>query len=237
MHIINRETVDCYAYSNSELCTKPIKGIVLEFHGLGYGDLIHGHNERSRMFAQNGVLYVFPYYGPWSWMNRNAVAIVDAVTDAFFDRFSLAPNTPIIASGGSMGGLSSLIYTRYAKRTPTACAANCPVCDLPFHRTERDDLPRTVYSAFCDYPMPFDDAVKTASPVHQAADMPKIPYLIVHCEEDKAVNKAKHSDVLVEALRKSGHEVEYIAVPGRGHCDMDEAAWKRYDGFILENIK
>lgn len=236
INIINRDTVGQYAYNNGEICVQPIKGVVLEFHGLGYGDLIHGHDERHRMFAERGVLYVFPYYGPWSWMNRTAVDTVDAVVDALFDRYSLDAGTPIIASGGSMGGLSSLIYTLYAKRTPTACAANCPVCDLLFHRTERDDLPRTVYHAFGGYPMPFEEAVKTASPLHQAANMPFIPYFIAHCEEDRAVDKQRHSDALVDALRASGHDVEYVSVPGRGHCDMDIETWKRYDEFIFGHI-
>ena len=49
-----------------------------------------------------------------------------------------------------MGGLCALVWPRYTKRRVVAVAANCPVCDLPFHYTERPDLPRTLRAAFGD---------------------------------------------------------------------------------------
>ena len=169
-------------------------------------------------------------------MNDVAVRTVDEIIDAIFDKYSLDDNTPIISTGGSMGGLSALIYTRYAKRTPAACAANCPVCDLFFHYTERVDLPRTIYHALAHYEMDFEEAKRSISPLHQVENMPDIPYFVVHCTADTAVNKEKHSDIFVEQMRATNHRVEYIAVAGHGHCDLSPEARAKYEHFIFAHI-
>ena len=234
MNIINKTNLEYFAHTNEDICKKPIKGIVLEFHGLGRGGrMVSEHSELAKDCGEKGLLYVFPYYGPWSWMNSTAVKTVDAIVEAIFDKYSLEDNTPIISTGGSMGGLSALIYSRYAQRTPAACAANCPVCDLQYHYMERVDLPRTIYHAFAHYNMPLEDAIKTASPIEQIKEMPHIPYYIVHTLEDTMVNKEKHSDTFVKAMRKLGHRVEYVEVPERDHLDLTEEALKGYNDFIL----
>ena len=123
-----------------------------------------------------------------------------------------------------MGGLSALVYTAYAKITPVACVANCPVCDLPYHYTERDDLPRTLYSAFSTYEGSMDEALRSASPLHLVEKMPDIPYVIYHCTADKAVNIEKHSTAFVDAMKMANKNVEFIKVEDRGHCDLSAEA-------------
>jgi dipeptidyl aminopeptidase/acylaminoacyl peptidase len=65
-------------------------------------------------------------------------------------------------------------------------------------------------------------ALEEQSPLHQVAGMPDIPYLIVHGDQDTAVNKARHSDRLVAAMRARGLRVNYIEVPGMGHGAIPE---------------
>jgi dipeptidyl aminopeptidase/acylaminoacyl peptidase len=57
---------------------------------------------------------------------------------------------------------------------------------------------------------------KAASPFHHVRkDAP--PLLLFHGTKDKTVN-VKHSDVLVEALKKEGvKEVTYLRIEGAGH--------------------
>jgi dipeptidyl aminopeptidase/acylaminoacyl peptidase len=117
-----------------------------------------------------------------------------------------------------MGGTSSLIFTRYTKHPVTACLANCPAADVTWHYTERPDLPRTFHSAFYGYKGPFQQILKEHSPLHQAAKMPRIPYLIVAGSKDSSVSQKKHADPLVRALRKHKHNVEYLVLPEMGHC-------------------
>lgn len=83
--------------------------------------------DEGKFYAENNILYVVPYQNPWAWMNSQTVDFTDEILDVLFEAYSLPENLPIASTGGSMGGLSALVYTAYAKRTPTVCAANCPV--------------------------------------------------------------------------------------------------------------
>jgi len=221
--VISAETLEQFAWTNLSFLNETPSGVVLIFHGLNFVNLRSECSAFEIYCAQHHLLTLFPYYGPWSWMNDDAVRCVDEVVDAAFERFHLDASTPVIASGNSMGGLSSLVYTRYARRTPKACFANCPVCDLPYHATERPDLPRTVYTAFSGAPCGLEEALRQHSPLHLAEDMPRIPYYIVHGTADTAVNKQMHSDRFVAAMHENHHELIYREVEGMRHCAFADA--------------
>lgn len=214
----------------------PVRGIVLRFSGLGATGLKDGADPMEMEWGQAGGLVVQPYHDPWAWMNPATRAFVDELVAGLFARYALAPNTPVIATGGSMGGHGALLYTLLSSRPVAACAANCPVCDLPFHYTERPDLPRTMHHAFGSYG-DISDALVAHSPLHQAARMPDVPYLIIHGEDDRAVGKAQHSDKLVAALRARGLTVDYREQPGMGHCGpFDWTLHRRMTEFVLEQL-
>lgn len=220
--IIRFDALSSFAHNNAQLLTDPPRGIVLKFAGLGDARLYSDETDEDRYYASRNVLLLQPYNAPWCWMNRQAVAFTDELVQVVFSHYALPEGTPVVSTGGSMGGLSALVYCLYAGRTPAACVANCPVCDLPYHFTERPDLPRTLYNAFWNEDGTLEEAMRARSPLHLAAKLPEIPYVIYHCEQDQAVNKAMHSDRLVAAMRPA-HDVTYIAVPDRGHCDLPEA--------------
>ena len=232
---ITYETLSYYAATNAEIALKPIRGMVLTFHGLGFASMFSEHDEYDKLLAEQGILRVIPYYNPWCWMNRQTVDFVDEIIDVLAEHFGLEAGFPIISTGGSMGGLCSLTYAAYARRTPAAVISNCPVCDLPYHFTERPDLPRTLYSAFGTYDGTLDEALRSASPLHLAQNgaMPDIPYYLFHCTEDKAVNKERHSDRFVAAMQTIGRDVTYTAVADRGHCDLSPDARKEYDALPM----
>lgn len=234
---VNLNNLTNFAWTNANELKGPARAIALDFHGLGYGGMReNGPGVFDLFCAEKGILTVFPYYGPWSWMNFQAIALVDAVVAAAKEKFGLAADAPVISTGGSMGGLSALIYTRYARVTPTACAANCPVCDLPYHATERPDLPRTMVAAFAGYPCSIELAMELHSPLHQAAGMPRVPYYVVHGGADKAVNQQKHSDRFVAAMREAGQSITYRVVEPMEHCDLKSfpEAEREYYDFIAE---
>ena len=142
----------------------------------------------------------------------------------------------VLITGGSMGGLSALVYCAYAKITPCACVTNCPVCDLVYHYTERPDLPRTLYSAFGDYEGTMEDALKSCSPLHLAEKLPHIPYTVFHCEADKSVNLEKHSLRFVEAMEAAQQRIVLRKIPFRGHCDLSAEGRVAYMQAILSSI-
>lgn len=233
--IIRYETLRNFAYSNDQICQGEIKGIVLDFFGLNGNLMFSEDTEKGLMFAKIGIVYVVPYYNPWAWMNQQAVCYTDEILDVLIEHYNLSEEIPIVSTGGSMGGLSALVYTAKAKRTPVACVANCPVCDLPYHYTERPDLPRTLYSAFYYENGTVEQALQTASPLHLAENMPDVQYHIFHCDEDKSVNKEKHSDRFVAKLKQK-HAVTYDIVPGRGHCDLTDEMKDLYNQYIIQSI-
>ncbi len=230
-NVMSEDNLSSFCYTNEALLNKTPVSIVLDFHGLGFCGMMDGPNELASLCAGNGSLYVFPYYGPWSWMNDLAVKYVDEIVSVILKKYSLK-DPVIVSSGGSMGGLSALVYSNYAAVRPAACTANCPVCDLPYHFTERPDLPRTIKLATAHYTCGFEQAVRSISPLHIVQSMPDIPYFIIHGTADKSVNKAMHSDRLVEALRLAGKNVTYKEIEGMEHCALNEN-FQQYADFIL----
>ena len=222
------ENLRFFAHTNAEAVRGPVRGLVIDHMGLGSQWTADGLTARDLDFAARGLLFMTPYNGPWSWMNDAAIAATDLFVSLLFERFSLPADTPLCSTGGSMGGLAALVHARYTKHRLAAVAVNCPVCDLPFHVTERPDLPRTLWSAFGDAP-DFDAALRAHSPLHLAPSMPDVPYTVVHSTDDKAVSKAKHADPFVAALRAAGRRVRYVVSEGTGHCDLRADARAAYD--------
>ena len=235
--IMNPENLRSFAYVNNSICAKPIKGIVLNFTGLGNQNIHTADMDAGQYYGERGILYVIPYNNPWCWMNRQAVAYTDEIVDVLVNAYSLRENIPIVSSGGSMGGLSSLVYMVYAKRTPVACVANCPVCDAVYHYTERKDLPRTMYSALYNEPGDLQTALRTISPIHLIDRMPRVKYHIFHCGNDMSVNLHRHSEPFMEQMRRQGHDITFDLVPDRGHCDLTYQMKKRYADYIVDAIE
>lgn len=231
--IINYENLSSFAYSNDKEITGEIKGVVLDFFGLGGMGMYPNGTKFGHFFAEHNVLYVIPYSNPWGWMNRDEVRLTDEILDVLFDKLNLSDDIPIVSSGGSMGGLACIVYTKYAKRTPCGCVANCPVCDLVYHFTERVDLPRTIYSAFYNYEGDLNSALKSASPLHLIDTLPaKTEYIVFHCDKDSAVNINMHSEKFVDVLSKT-RDVKFFIVKDRDHCDLGEEMEQRYLDEIL----
>lgn len=234
--IMTYENIRSFAYVNDRIVKKPIKGIVVNFIGLGGEEMFDNDKDGDTFFCEHGILYVHPYNNPWNWMNMQAVNYTDEILDVLFEALELPEDLPIVSTGGSMGGLSCLVYTYYAKRTPVACVANCPVCDAPYHYTERPDLPRTMYSALYNNEGTLDDALKSISPLHLAPNMPDIPYTVFHCNKDRAVNIDMHSEKLVAAFKAAGKTINYHIVPDKGHCDLTPEMYELYRKYLIDAI-
>lgn len=234
--IITYENLRKFAYSSDHLIEGEIKGIVLSFYGLGGAEMHSQDRGVAFELAKKGIIYVHPYTNPWCWMNDSAVRLTDEIIEVLCDKYGLGDEVRVVSSGGSMGGLSALVYTVYARITPVACVANCPVCDLPYHFTEREDLPRTLYSAFSGYDCSLDEALRSCSPLHLVEKMPDISYVLFHCTADRAVNIDRHSERFVGSMRALGKKIEFIKVDGRGHCDLGAEAEMAYFNALCKTL-
>jgi dipeptidyl aminopeptidase/acylaminoacyl peptidase len=229
---MNIDVIKDVCWTSEDYTTQPIHGVVLSFHGLGGGWGKNSPWPDEYEFTQAGGLIVHPYYGPWSWMNAKARAMIDDLVDAVYAKWQFPASLPLIATGGSMGGQGALLYTRYARRKIAACYANCPAADLRFHFTERPDLPASIRYA-AGYPDDLEAYFRSDSPLEQVANLPDIPYLLVQGGKDTAVNKQRHADVMVAAMRQRGLKVDYLEIPLMGHCSpLPAAALKRAADFV-----
>ncbi len=222
-----------FAESNVAIVKEPIRGIVVNHIWLGYTQFAPNAVRARPDLAEKGIVYVSPYAGPWSWMNRNSVELSDAVVDVVMRHYGLdGTNTMIVSNGTSMGGLGALIWAKSSRHRVGAVVASCPVTDLVLHYSERPDLPRTISWAFADAP-DMDAAIRAHSPQHLVAQMPRIPYFIVHSTADRAVNKSMHSDRFVSAMRELGHQVDYIPSLGTGHAKLTPEATAKLNAALL----
>jgi len=235
--IINDQNLRNFAYVNDAICKMPIQGIVISFSGLG-GMIMHDHDfTEGEFYAEKGILYVEPYNNPWAWMNNQAVAYTDEIIDVLIKKYDLDENISIVSTGLSMGGQSALVYTAKAKRTPVACVANCPVCDVLYHFTERKDLPRTLYSSLFHEEGTLEDALKSISPLHLIDKMPKVKYHIFHCDEDMDVNIDAHSKKLVAEFEQRKYDFTFDVVTSRGHCDLTLEMKRKFSEYVIHAIE
>lgn len=235
--IINCENLSSFTYVNDGICKKPIRGIIVSFSGLGSTTMRSNDFTEGEFYAEKGILYVEPYNNPWAWMNNQAVKYTDEIIDVLIEKYDLDENIPIVSTGLSMGGQSALIYTAKSKRIPVACVANCPVCDVVFHFTERKDLPRTLYSSLFNEEGTLEDALKRISPLHLIDKMPKVKYHIFHCNEDMAVNINVHSQKLIEEFDKRQYDFTFDIIEGRGHCDLTLEMQRKFAEYIINAIE
>ena len=218
---ITWENISQFCMSNVDNVKLPVKGIIVEHHGLGCHNFRSHETDSFGNYAAQGILRFHVHGNPWGWMGEPNVKLVDRILDLAKDHFKLGPEVKICSFGGSMGGQMALTWAQYTKHRAMigSVVLNCPVTDLEYHYTERDDLPRTITSAF-SYARDFNAELARRSPQHEVARMPDVRYFIAHSTADKLVNKEKHSDRFVAAMKKAGRNVTYVASEGTDHCQL-----------------
>lgn len=226
--LINADHLRQFAYVNDRVCERPIRGIVVFFEGLGGMPMYEKDTKDGIRYGEKGILYVYPYNNPWAWMNRQAAEYTNDILDAVFERFGLPEELPIVVSGHSMGGQSALAFSKYARRTPKACVAICPVCDMVYHFTERSDLPRTLYSAFYHEDMTMEEALMSVSPFHLAEELPKISYHLILCDADQEVSMQRHTLPFAEKMKQLGHRLTVDVDTGMEHCKLSDGMRERF---------
>jgi len=235
--IINYENLKRFAYTNEKYCKMPIKGIVVSFMGCnGYFTSVNDDPPTGKFFGEEGILFITPHNNPWCFMNSQAQDLTNQVIDVLFEHYNLPDSTPIVYSGGSMGGQSALLYTAFAKRKPVACVANCPACDLVYQQ-RKEDFTRIIYSAAYHQEGTFEEAAKTLSPIHNIDKLPPIKYYIFHCDKDEVLDINHHSEAMVKKMKEQGFDVTYHVVPDMGHVSLTPDMQELYNNYIINSIK
>lgn len=236
---INKETIKLYANTNEEHLVMPIKGIVVEFPGLGGGSCLGGlmdmqsySSEEAIKYAQKGIIIAYLFPGPWSWGNKGAVRMADAVIDAIKDKYAL-DQIPVAVCGGSMGGLGALTFAAGTRHRLCMVAAACPCIDVLDRLDCHESFPRTYISAAACYDMELEDALKSFSPMHCIEDLQNTDYFICSDAEDEIFPESQ-CDLFVEKLVARNLNVEYHKQPNLTHGYFIPAVRERLH-FVIEN--
>jgi len=240
--IISPENLSYFCNTNEGYLTGQPRGIVLEVPGLGGGSCLGGvmdmrpyETPYTKALAEAGLVIAYTFPGPWSYMNRGAVRICDLIVDALRTKYSLSDHSPLIVSGGSMGGLGALIYTADSRHTVTACVAACPRVEASSTAHSFPWQLRGLVSAIAAYEMPLEEALHTISPRHRVSDMPCIPYFIV-CDDEDEVCKPEQITAYVEELRKKTKaDIIYHRLPGCKHGEFTPSVRRALTDFIIHS--
>lgn len=242
---INFENLSYYTRNNLKYVEGDIKGIVMEFPGLGgsscLGGLV-GMGEYSSDFAQEcgkkGIAVMYMYCGPWSWGNKGVIRMADLVIDALKDHYNLPDDIPVVSTGGSMGGLGALMFTHGSRHNIISCMAACPCYDILGEYKSFDALkefPRTYLSAIAAYDMPLTEGLKAITPQENIATMPKVPYYVVCNVEDECFDDEGMA-VFVQKMKDAGHDVTFKVLPGTTHGTFTDEERVSYRNFIINSI-
>ena len=239
---INEQTIYQYANTNEEVLTGPVKGIIVEFPGLGGGSCLGGIMDMgayniywTERFGAKGILVAYMFPGPWSWGNKGAVRMADAVISALIKKYNLPDDIPVAVCGGSMGGLGSLMFSIGTRHNLKGVAAACPCTDVIKSLDCSPDFPRTYVSAVASYDKPLDVALRTISPIHRVNNFPSVPYFICSDGDDDLFFE-EDCDLFVEKLKAKGHNVEYYQQPGKRHGEFVDEVRERLHIFLEECI-
>ncbi len=213
---------------------KPCK-FILFFHGAGYsngqpGNVGHqGFEKFRKMAAEKGYIIAVPSYGT-TWYNRKAENITRAMLHALEQEFGFQLNR-IHVMGGSMGGLSALVWSaRNMERVISICTFFA-VADIEEQYNAKEHHAKAMIQSyggdFSKKPYWF----KSRKAINYAGILAQTSVLLIHGDADVLVSP-QQSENLYNAIKNAGGtQVELIKVPGVGH---NNNIVKGYETIIFE---
>lgn len=243
--VFTYKDINYFTRNNLNYIEGDIKGIVMEFPGLGGSSCLGGlvsMGEYNTGWAQNcgknGILVMYMYCGPWSWGNKGVVRMADLVIDALKEHFDLPDDIPVVSTGGSMGGIGALNFTHGSRHNIVACMAACPCYDILGEYTSfnvNPSFPRTYITAVYNYDMTLTDALKSITPCENIETMPKVPYYIV-CNENDECFDDEGMKKFAKDMEDAGHNVTFKFLPGTTHGQFTDEERVSYTSFIEKSI-
>jgi len=236
---ITFNTLDRYCQTNTEKFVSTdgdkIQGIVIQFHSIGETGTT-GENQLRLMCNRYNVLYVFPFGGPWNWMNTTTVRLSDRIIDVLIEYYGLDKDIPVVATGASMGGHGALVYPVYSRHNIVGVAANCPVTDVWAQGEYDEMMQRTFLHAVGDYEGSYLAALDSISPIKLVDKMPDIPYYIVHGGADADVPPDINSRAFVSKMQEKGFDITYTEVEGMTHVLLSGTETTKFRDFIFTTL-
>jgi len=144
----------------------------------------------------------------------------------------------VVAMGGSAGGYSTLICITKAPGFFRAGVCRFGIAELASFTDKTWIFERHYIAKLMGAPAENSELYRDRSPITFVNDV-KDPLLILQGEEDIVCHPSQ-MNMMVEALRKAGKDVEYHTYPGEGHgwkrisSHIDDA--RRTDDFLVRKV-
>lgn len=211
---------------------------ILFFHGAGYsngqpGNVGHvGFTKFRQMAAEKGYIIAVPSYGT-TWYNRKAENITKSMLVNLEQELGIKLDR-IHVMGGSMGGLSALVWSaRNMERVISICTFYA-VADIEEQYNAKEHHAKAMIQSyggdFSKKPYWF----KSRKAINYAGILAQTSVLLIHGDADILVSP-QQSENLYNAIKNAGStQVEFIKVPNKGH---DNNVVKGYEEKIFEFIK
>ena len=230
------EHFDKLAHNNRHLLTGEIRGILLYFRGLGYALNPATDTCGHAMCAENGILFLFPQYNPWCWMNAKTVRYIDAILDTAIGMYDLPKDIPVGIYGGSMGGYSTFHYAMKSKHRIVAACTNCPCVNMEYESYTTGLTLRTYFESALEDTDDFQTYVRDNSPLNMVESLPRIPYRIAVGLKDELLYPSQHALPMIERMRAAGHDVTRVDYPEMGHCNYTNDDRVKEQKWVVEHI-
>ncbi len=236
---MERNLLDDLAFVNTDTLVLPVKGVVINCHGFSDLTVFKSSPRFAKDLGEKGIVYVFPYYSPWAWCSDATIEYMDRVLDAVYELLSISEDIPFVVAGGSMGGMTALMYSIYGTRRPVAVACNCPVTDMHRYASNGGVGTRSLYASIIKKGVSFDESLSKIDPMLHINDFARIPYLIVGGEKDMGISPELYQRPFVKKMKERGHDIELLVVPGMNHCCImeHEDAYQKYLTFVAGQIE
>lgn len=231
------EHFDSFAATNYEMIAGEVRGIILRFHGLDHKVNLTNDMICAPQCAKNGILYLYPYYRPWAWMNQATVAFVDALLDIAIERFRLKKDIPIGIFGSSMGGYSAFIFAEKSTHKVVCADVNCPCCNMEYELyCNKNNILHTYFDSAMDSCEDFSAYVKENSPINRIDRLQRIPYRFAVGMIDSTLAPAQHSLLMIEKMQAAGLDVTEERYPKVGHCNLGPEGFAAEHQWLIDKI-
>lgn len=231
------EHFDKLAHNNHTLIEGEIRGILLYFRGCGYTLNPAMDTCGYKMCAENGILFLFPQYNPWCWMNQKTVRYIDAILGTAIEMHGLDKNIPIGIYGGSMGGYNTFHYAVKSKHRIVAACVNCPCVNMEYECYNGSiNLLRTYFDSAMEDTDDFHAYVQENSPLNMVEQLPRIPYRIAVGHKDEILYPALHALPMIEKMMAAGHDVTRVDYPEMGHCNYTNEDRVKEQKWVVDKI-
>jgi len=241
--LVRPDNIGNYARTNATMLKGTPKGIVLEFPGLGGGSCLGGsmdigpyEGEYARQLADEDILLVYLFSGPWSWMQKGSVRVTDLVVDAVFKKYNLPGSTPVCASGGSMGGQGAIMYAAQSRHKDKirAIAAACPCYDLTDCIFSDPVFPRAFLLGAADQSCSLMEGLRNLSPIYRIDDLKIVPYFIACDGADQFFDAARMKE-FADMLSARGADVTFRYMEGQTHGGFTPEVRNELTAFLINH--